>query len=63
MATFYWVGGSGTWDNSNSTRWATSSGGAGSAGIPSTTDNVIFDSLSKRSAEGNSASITSPMAH
>lgn len=52
MATFYWVGGSGTWDNSNSTRWATSSGGAGSAGIPSTTDNVIFDSLSNQPSGG-----------
>ena len=52
MATFYWVGGSGTWDNSSSTRWATSSGGAGSAGIPSTTDNVIFDSLSNQPSGG-----------
>ena len=31
MATYYWVGGSGTWDGSSTTHWATSSGGAGGA--------------------------------
>ncbi len=43
MATYYWVGGSGTWDNVSATNWAASSGGAGGAGIPNGTDTVIFD--------------------
>ena len=42
-ATYYWVGGSGTWNNALTTNWATSSGGAGSAGFPTSSDNVIFD--------------------
>jgi hypothetical protein len=43
MATYYWVGGSGTWDASTTTNWALSSGGAGSAGFPTSSDSVIFD--------------------
>ena len=46
MATYYWVGGAGTWDATTTTNWATSSGGAGSAGVPTSADNVIFDTLS-----------------
>jgi hypothetical protein len=44
MATYYWVGGDGTWDASTTTNWSLSSGGSGSAGVPSSTDNVVFDS-------------------
>lgn len=46
MATFYWVGGSGTWDASSTANWAASSGGAGSAGVPTSADDVVFDSAS-----------------
>lgn len=46
MATYYWVGGNGTWDTTTTTNWALSSGGAGSAGVPTSADNVIFDSNS-----------------
>lgn len=46
MATYYWVGGTGTWNNSNTTNWSTASGGAGGAGPPLSTDIVIFDSAS-----------------
>lgn len=46
MATWYWVGGAGTWDNTTTTNWSDTSGGAGSVGVPISTDNVIFDSLS-----------------
>ena len=46
MATYYWVGGSGTWDATTTTYWATSSGGAGSAGVPTSADSVIFDASS-----------------
>jgi hypothetical protein len=44
MATYYWVGGAGTWNAITTTNWASSSGGAGGAGVPTSADNVIFDS-------------------
>lgn len=50
MATYYWVGGSGTWDNSSKTNWAASSGGAGGSGPPLSTDNVVFDANSGTAA-------------
>lgn len=53
MANRFWVGGSGTWDNTNTTNWATTSGGAGGASAPTTADNVFFDSNS-----GTAATIT-----
>jgi hypothetical protein len=43
MATYYWVGGSGTWDTSSTTNWSATSGGSGGAGVPTTADDVIFD--------------------
>lgn len=43
MADRYWVGGTGTWDSSTTTHWATSSGGAGGASAPVAGDNVIID--------------------
>lgn len=46
MATYYWVGGTGTWDGSSQTNWATVSGGAGGNGPPNSADIVIFDSNS-----------------
>lgn len=46
MATYYWVGGTGTWNNSSSTNWSLASGGAGGAGVPNNTDTVIFDANS-----------------
>jgi hypothetical protein len=46
MATYYWVGGNGTWNNVNTANWAASSGGAAGAGPPLVTDNVVFDSAS-----------------
>lgn len=46
MATYYWVGGNGTWDSSTTTNWALSSGGSGGAGFPTSADSVIFDSAS-----------------
>lgn len=47
MATYYWVGGTGTWNTTNTANWSLSSGGTGGAGRPaSTADNAIFDSLS-----------------
>jgi len=46
MATYYWRGGSGTWNNVNTANWSTSSGGAGGFGPPTREDAVIFDSAS-----------------
>jgi hypothetical protein len=46
MADRYWVGGSGTWDGSNTTNWSTTSGGAGGASVPTAADNVIFNANS-----------------
>lgn len=43
MTDFFWVGGAGTWDNATTTNWSLTSGGAGSAGVPTATDNVRFD--------------------
>ena len=46
MATRYWVGGSGNWDATSTTNWATSSGGASGASAPTSADDVIFDANS-----------------
>lgn len=46
MATYYWVGGNGTWNGANTANWSASSGGAGGSGPPNSTDTVIFDSAS-----------------
>ncbi len=46
MADRYWGGGSGTWDGSSTTHWSTTSGGAGGASAPTSSDNAIFDTLS-----------------
>lgn len=44
--TYYWVGGTGTWDGTTTTNWSLSSGGAGGAGVPNQTDSVVFDANS-----------------
>jgi hypothetical protein len=46
MATYFWVGGSGTWDSANTANWSASSGGAGGSGPPIVGDTVNFDALS-----------------
>jgi hypothetical protein len=46
MATYYWRGGSGTWNGSSTTNWSNASGGAGGFGPPTSSDAVIFDSAS-----------------
>ena len=42
MADRYWVGGSGTWNTTNTTNWSTADGGAGGASVPTSTDDVYF---------------------
>ena len=43
MAIYFWVGGSGTWDSTTTTHWASTSGGAGGAGVPVAADTANFD--------------------
>lgn len=43
MADRYWVGGNGTWD-ATTTHWSATSGGAAGASVPTSADNVIFNS-------------------
>lgn len=50
MANRYWVGGTATWDTTAGTKWATSSGGAGGAAVPLSSDDVFLD--------GNSGAVT-----
>jgi hypothetical protein len=46
LASRFWVGGTGTWDASDTTHWASSSGGAGGASVPGTGDTVTLNSSS-----------------
>ena len=43
MANRYWVGGTGTWDASDTTHWSASSGGAGGASVPGSSDAALLD--------------------
>lgn len=46
MASRYWVGASADWDGTAGTKWATTSGGAGGAAVPTISDDVFFDANS-----------------
>jgi hypothetical protein len=46
MASRFWVGGTGTWDNSTTTHWAATTGGAGGQSVPGSGDTVTFDGSS-----------------
>jgi hypothetical protein len=47
MANRYWVGGGdGIWNTGAQTKWATTSGGAGGAAVPTAADDVFFDANS-----------------
>lgn len=46
MATYYWIGGNGTWDNTNTTNWSLTSGGLPGVAVPTSSDTVNFDSNS-----------------
>jgi hypothetical protein len=58
MATYYWVGGSGNWDATTTTNWASSSGGAGGAGVPTSVDDVIFDAGSNTGTNPFTVTVT-----
>lgn len=53
MADRYWVGGSGTWNNSSTANWSATSGGAAGASAPTAADVAYFDANS-----GTSATVT-----
>jgi len=46
MANRYWVGGAGTWNSLNILNWSATSGGVGSATVPTSADTAIFDASS-----------------
>lgn len=46
MAARYWVGGANTWNSTAGSKWATTSGGAGGAAVPTAADDVFFDAAS-----------------
>ena len=46
MASRFWVGGTGTWDASDTTHWAATSGGAGGQSVPTASDTATFDASS-----------------
>ncbi len=46
MASRFWVGGTGTWDASDTTHWAASSNGAAGQSVPGVADTVVFDGSS-----------------
>ena len=46
MADRYWVGGTGTWNSTNTANWSASSGGASGASVPTAADNVFFNANS-----------------
>jgi hypothetical protein len=61
MADRYWVGGTASWDGTAGTKWATTSGGAGGASVPTTADDVFFTNLSTGTctiATGNTGALS-----
>ena len=46
MASRYWVGGTAAWDGTAGSKWALTSGGAGGQAVPTSADDVFFDSAS-----------------
>lgn len=46
MANRYWVGGTGTWSSTSTTKWSATSGGSGGASVPTSSDNVYIDANS-----------------
>lgn len=46
MVARFWVGGTGTWDTTDTTHWASASNGAGGQSVPTSADTVTFDANS-----------------
>lgn len=58
MANRYWVGGSGTWDSTNTANWSTTSGGPGGASVPTASDAVTINVDSGAGTVSVSGSVT-----
>lgn len=58
MANRYWVGGTGTWNTTDTTHWSATSGGAGGASVPTSADDVYFNA-SSFSASGQTVTVPS----
>lgn len=56
MANRFWVGGTGTWNSGSTAFWSTTTGGAGGASVPGTSDVAIFDG----SSGGGTVTVDSP---
>lgn len=50
MANRFWVGGTGTWDDTSTANWSATSGGAAGASAPTNADAAIFDANSGTAA-------------
>ena len=50
MASRFWVGGTGPWNNSSTANWSATTGGASGASAPTSADTVTFDSNSGAAA-------------
>ena len=61
MATYYWVGGSGSWTFTATANWSTTNGGTGGAGPPTTADDVNFTSLSNATSYTVTIATTAPV--
>jgi hypothetical protein len=46
LANRYWVGGENTWNATQGTKWSTTSGGPGTASVPTASDDVFFNAAS-----------------
>jgi len=57
MANRYWVGGTGTWDSSDTSHWSASSGGASGASAPTSGDDVIINGSSGAGSIGISGCV------
>jgi len=62
MADRYWVGGTGSWD-ATTTHWSATSGGAGGASVPTSADNVFFNSASNGTSYTVTVAVTSSCAN
>ena len=61
MAIRYWVGGTGTWDNTSTANWSTTSGGAAGASAPTVADDAIFNANSNTNTDDFTVTLgTSP---
>lgn len=58
MASLYWVGGTGTWNSTAGTKWATTSGGAGGAAVPTAADDVFFDGIATGGGAAGAITVT-----